>query len=451
MKHHRHNTQRTMDSAFETRRRRNAPKILGLLMVATFFLPWPAMAKPGTHGRAVSTWDTTRSTVVFNYQHGILLGGGSSNMAGYNANFTSTTGRLSAQFGLQYVNLSPDDIPIPMHGAAGSVIALYAIPLGNRYENGMPKAALSFYGGAVPTIITNGEHNYITFPLTIGLGMEINPIKHLSIVPWFEGAPSFNLDTIIRYEEFQNRINEGTIDDVYIEYDANGNVTDVQVDDGVVDDLVSDVIDYDFAAAFRIRAGLSVVLNLGSKIDLQINGSVAQMGSDFDAPPTVYIGTALAFAWDDPPLGILPEEERAKSLSCTAVSAKFSTCAEYRALIDQIREEEEAKLKTQHQRKKEIIVHKEPAPQKTAPKKPLSPAGVGNTVPTSPTPATPPPPATGPTETPTTAPIAPTTPTPAPATPAPAPSATPPAKPAIPPASTKPSGGSLPSLSQPIK
>ncbi|MBN2339920.1 MAG: hypothetical protein JXX29_23500 [Deltaproteobacteria bacterium] len=429
-------------TVFHRAPRSTGRSIFYIIAMLLLLCPKIAFAKAGTHGRAVSTWDTTRSTVVFNYQHGFLLGGGFSNMAGYNANFTSTTGRLSAQFGLQYVNLGPDDIDITMHGVAGSVVALYGLPMGKRYENGMPKAAFSFYGGAVPTIISNGEHNYITFPLTIGLGMEINPIKHLSIVPWVEGAPSFNLDTIIRYEEFQNRISEGTVDDVYIEYGPNGEVLDVQVDDAVIDDLVSDVIDYDASAAFRIRGGLSIVINLGNKIDLQINGSVAQMGTDFDAPPTVYIGGALAFAWDDPPLGILPEEQRAKSLSCKAVGAKFTTCAEYQALIQQIREEEAAKLKKESEQKKEIIVHEEPATTQAAPAgKPMSPQGVG-------TPAS----ASAPTDS-TETPAKPTT---APATEPSAPTTTPPAAttPETPtaPAPAKPKTGNslLPSLSQPI-
>lgn len=328
-----------------------------LLWTICMMLPCVVWAKAGTHGRAVSSWDTTRSTVVFDYRHGFLLGGGFTNTIGYNANFTSTTGKLSSQFGLQYMNLAPDAVDSTLHGAVVSVIALYAFPFGKRYSNGLPKAAFSIYGGVVPTAIFNGEHNYVTFPFTLGLGLEINPIRQISIIPWVEGAPSANLDTIIRYDEFQNRLSEGSIDDVKIEYGPNGEVVDVQVDNAVVDEILEDVVDLEFSVSFRLRAGLSFVLNLGDRVDLQINGSIAQIGNDFSAKPTVFIGSALVFAWDDPPLAILPEEERTKSLSCKSVQSKYVTCGEYKALIKRIRKEEANKLKAKLKNK--IVVHEQ--------------------------------------------------------------------------------------------
>ena len=354
---------------------------LWTLMVAVivFGVPHVAAAKPGTHGWSVSTWDTTRSTVVFNYEHGVLPEDGSSNIIGYNANFTSTTGRLSAQFGMQYINLTPAGLDWALHGGSGSVVALYGIPIGQRYDNGLPKAAFSLFAGGVPTLLSNGQYNYVSVPFVFGMGMEINPIRHLSIVPWMEGSVSFNFDTVIKYEEFQQRINEissalsdpeALVDEyVTITYDANGIPIDIAVDDSMLDELLTDVIEYEIAVAMRLRGGLSLVLNLGDRMDLQLNATVAQVGSDFDTPPTWYFGTALAFAWDDPPLGILPEAHRANLLSCDTVATRFKTCSQYHELVEKIRDEESDKL--QKNNKRLIVVHED---EKSAKKKPTKAA-----------------------------------------------------------------------------
>jgi hypothetical protein len=219
-------------------------------------------AKPGTHGRAISTWDTTRSTLSPSYYRGFILEGGSANHIAYNATFTSTTGKLSAQFSIQYMNLSPDELPWTLHGGGVSAAMLYGIPMGERYSNGLPKAALSFFGGIVPALQTNGTHSFTTFPLVFGLGFEFSPIRLLSITPWAEGAVSFNLDTVLRYDAFQDRIREGSIDDVQIEYGPDGQIIDVSIQNGVVDDVLDEVIEYDMSLAFRIRGGVTVAVNL---------------------------------------------------------------------------------------------------------------------------------------------------------------------------------------------
>ncbi|MBN2525548.1 MAG: hypothetical protein JXR76_04080 [Deltaproteobacteria bacterium] len=423
-------------------------------------IPPTAAAKPGSHGWAVSTWDTTRSTIVFQYERGFLPEEGSSSILGYNANFTSTTGRLSAQFGMQYMNLTPSGVTWTMHGGSGSVVALYGIPIGSRYSNGMPKAAFSFYGGAVPTIMSNGQFTYVNIPFVLGLGMEMNPIRHLSIVPWVEGAPSFSLDTVVRYEEFQSRIEdlfsaEELQDYVIIEYNETTGVPEnIMIDESVLDNLLNEVIEYEMQAAFRLRGGLSLVLNLGDRVDIQLNGTVAQIGSDFDAPPSWYVGTALVWAWDDTPLGILPEEARIKDVSCGTVQTKFESCAEYHKLVERIRAEEVAKLKDL--KNKTIVVHEEPKLKRQKPDSPppvVPPKTPINSKEVAPQPTPVPPPATKdpavtPEEPQTEAPEEPPS---AAAPPAPAP---PPKKPATPPAAAKKEGDGklkLPSLSQPIQ
>ncbi|MBN2719009.1 MAG: hypothetical protein JXX14_24390 [Deltaproteobacteria bacterium] len=320
-------------------------------------LPMTANAKPGTHGRAISTWDTTRSSIALMYHRGIILEGGLANNLSYNVNFTSTSGKLGSQFGLQYMNLSPREPQDTLHGGSVSAVALYGVPMGKRYSNGLPKAALSFFFGAVPAVHTNGKYTFSTFPLVFGLGVELNPIRHLSITPWVEGAPSFNFDSVIRYDAFQNRINQGTIDDIQIDYGPNGEILDVSVDNAVVEDLLDDAIEYELAIAFRIRGGVSITGHIGDRLDVQVNASVVQMGNDFDAKPTVSFGGGLVWAWDDAPMGILPEEERASTLSCKAVEARYTQCGEYHTLVAKTREDE--RLMVEQECEKKIIVHED--------------------------------------------------------------------------------------------
>ena len=362
------------------------PGIFLLLLLILVFLLFSTalLAKPGTHGRGISTWDTTRSTVALMYHRGFILEGGSANNLSYNVNFTNTTGRLGSQFGLQYMNLSPKEPDGTLHGGSVSAIALYGIPMGNRYRNGLPKAALSLFFGAAPAVFSNGRYTYSTFPLLFGLGFEVSPVKYVTITPWVEGAPSFNFDTAFRYDAFQNRINEATIDDINIEYGPNGEIINVSVDDKVVQDLIDEAVKYEMSVAFRIRGGLSVAANVGDRLDFQFNFSVAQMGDDFDAKPTICIGGGLVFAWDDAPLGILPEETRAETLSCRAVEARYQNCGEYHSLIETTRQDERTKVEKECGEQK-IIVHDSPVDTPSEGSdanvptdgRPLSPAAVG--------------------------------------------------------------------------
>ncbi len=193
---------------------------LGVLLAAG-----PARALPGTHGPAVSTWDTTQSTVVFAFHNGFLLPQGYLRMAGYNANFTSTTGRLSAQFGMHYVGYQgSEDGDRAVHGISGTAVALYGIPVAGRHDNGLARAAFSFYFGGAPAALFNDGRSYVTIPLTLGLGLPFSPIRHLSIVPWIELAPSINIDT--EFRDVEGVLNQ---DDLDIDDQGNVSITKEQV------------------------------------------------------------------------------------------------------------------------------------------------------------------------------------------------------------------------------
>src|ERR1051325_5181783 len=94
-----------------------------------------AFARPGTHPVVVGTWDARASSVVLEYRHGFMRGGGFNDVA-YMANFSSTSGQLSAQFGLHYESFAPTHSDPTAHGLAGTATAVFALPLTSRLDNG---------------------------------------------------------------------------------------------------------------------------------------------------------------------------------------------------------------------------------------------------------------------------------------------------------------------------
>jgi hypothetical protein len=352
-------------------------------ILLSLLVPAMALALAGVHSFAVSTWDTTRSTVVLSYHHGFLLEGGTTNFAGYNANFSSTSGRLSAQFGLNYVGYRPDDIRFSLNGISGSAVAVYGIPVGKRYKNGVPKVSFDFFAGSTPTALFSGEYNYVSIPLNMGFGIEINPVKFLSIVPWFELAPSFNLDTVINYDNMQKYIEGLTEDDINVVYRPDGTIESVTVKDGTVDKMISESVDLDFSFDLRMRGGLQMVFNLGDRVDLQIDGAVAQVGHNFYSKPTIFAGGALVFAWDDAPIGILPKEEQLKNIPCNSIMYRARQCPAYRNMQKDIKDETLEQCTGNTDAEKEQAEPAAPPattePLAEKPGKPLSPKGVGTT------------------------------------------------------------------------
>ena len=98
----------------------------------------------------------------------------------YNANFTSTSGRLSAQFGIHYVNFKEADADARAHGVAGSGVAVLEFPVAGRFEDGVPKAAFALHLGSVPTAFISGERNFLTVPFCSAWLAISRHARHLS-------------------------------------------------------------------------------------------------------------------------------------------------------------------------------------------------------------------------------------------------------------------------------
>ncbi len=271
---------------------------------------------PGTHAPAISTYDTRASSVVFAYRHG-SSDAGPFNTFSYNANFTSTTGKLSAQFGLHYVNYKPSDGDSTAHGIGASGVALFVFPVAGRYDDGVPKAAISFDVGSVPTAYISGARNFMTFPLVLGFGVPLSPARQLTITPWFELAPSVNLDTVFHTADIK-------VDPTGVVY--NPNTGTASLSESAVEAAVKSGVSADFNFSVPMRSGLEVALHVSQNTDLNLYTSIATLGGGFSGQSVFSLGAGLVIRWDDIVPAVLPVEKRLDREGCDAIEGRFRSC-----------------------------------------------------------------------------------------------------------------------------
>jgi hypothetical protein len=276
----------------------------------------PAAATAGTHAPAVSTYDTRASSIVFAYRHG-FSGAGSFNTFSYNANFTSTTGRLSAQFGIHYVNYAQQGIDATAHGVGGSGVAVLEYPLTDRYANGVPKLALALHLGGVPTAYISGERNFLTLPLVLGFGLPLSPAKMITFTPWYELALSTNVDTVVRPEGVTITSNDVVFDP------TTGSVALKQ---GAVQDALSRGVTIDVGVSVPMRVGLEGAIHLGNSVDLNLYGMLSTLGGAFSGDAVTTTGAALVIRWDDIVPAVLPKPALDVHEACEATERRFRAC-----------------------------------------------------------------------------------------------------------------------------
>jgi len=348
-----------------------------------------AQALPGTHAPAISTYDTRASSVVLAYRHG-SGSGGPFNTFSYNANFTSTTGKLSAQFGIHYVNYAPSEGDSTAHGVGASGVGLFVFPVAGRYDDGVPKAALSFDVGVVPTAYISGQRNFLTLPLVLGFGVPLSPARQLTFTPWIEVAPSVNLDTVFRSADIKPDPNSVTIDP------KTGTVS---LSQSAIEAAVKKGVTVDAGVSVPMRVGLETAIHLGESADFNIYTSLHTLGGGFSGSSVFTLGAGLVFRWDDIVPAVLPVERRLDREGCDAIEGRFRTCPNSRQWLSP---EQKSRL----------------APSDSAPATaPIPPAvGAPSAPAVPPSPAVPAAPAAKPAPAPTPAPTAPAT-APAPAAP----------------------------------
>jgi len=86
------------------------------------------------------------------------------NTFSYKNNFSSTTGKLSAKFGPAYVNSRRPKTRSKAPRNRRERSRLFVFPVAGRDDDGVPKAAISFDLGLVPTAYVSGPAQFLTLP-----------------------------------------------------------------------------------------------------------------------------------------------------------------------------------------------------------------------------------------------------------------------------------------------
>jgi hypothetical protein len=236
-----------------------------------------------------------------------VSGDGAFTLASYNANFSSTSGILSAQFGAHYVTYQNSDASPTARGFSAGGVALINVPLSDRLENGLPGSSFAFYIGGVPTALFSGQLNFISVPLVLGLGVPFSPSPWISIRPWVELSPGLNFDT---------RIQAISTDDA-IQAAMDGTLTQAEVED-----LVEQGLNINRETSVGKRAGLSFAVHLGERVDFDSN---LMIGAGHAG--SVSLSAALVFRWDAMAEGVLSARARQAGWDCASVEERFRSCS----------------------------------------------------------------------------------------------------------------------------
>jgi hypothetical protein len=295
--------------------------VAALLGLGVFVGVRSGEARPGTHPVVVSTWDARASSVLLQYHHGFLTDG-SLNTISYNANFSATSGKLSAQFGFHYQNLVEGG-EATLHGLTGSGTAVFNLPLTRRFDNGLSMVALGMYVGTAPTILASGARNFLSIPFLIGVGVPVTPVKALSITPWFELSPGFNLDTVINSFEFVPEDLEDFIDPV---------TGEVNLTEDDVQRIVTDAVELETSVTAGARAGLDLALHVSDSFDIAANVTISSLGSAFKGRTVTYLGGGFTWRWDDIVPAVLPADRRLLREDCADIEARYKLCPKSRPI-----------------------------------------------------------------------------------------------------------------------
>ena len=306
----------------------------------------PAQGKPGTYGPIFGTWDTRASSITGGAQWG-FMGSGHFHTASYFANFTATSGNLSSQFGVHYLNYDEGGGTDNLHGLGGTATAVFSLPMGERFANGVPRFALGFMLGGAPSALTSGELNYLTLPLVLGIGLPISPAPMFTITPWAAVAASVDLDSrfnsvSITSAEAQKFITYTCAKDpttgVCLKDSSGKDVPDpttIQVKYTAQDaqNIVSKSVTLDIGANISARGGLRMALLMGDTANLELGYTATQTGSFSHAFLAHQLGLTLLVHWDSVVPAVLPAETRLISEPCDAVERRFRMCPEAKKWI----------------------------------------------------------------------------------------------------------------------
>ena len=244
------------------------------------------------------------------------------NTFSYNANFSNTTGVLSAQFGIHYVNFDAKTNDSTAHGVGASGVALFVLPVAARWDDGVPKAAIAFDIGSVPTVYVSGQRQYVTLPLVFGFGVPLSPHKAITLTPWFEASISANLDTVFKSTDISVDPSWVTV----MQDPNNPSQTKVGLKDGAVEAAVKNGVSIDSGFYVPMRAGLEADIHVSQTVDFDLYSSIATLGGAFGGASAFTLGAGLSFRWDSIVPAVLPVDRRLEREDCEAVEARFRSC-----------------------------------------------------------------------------------------------------------------------------
>ncbi|MEY3012749.1 MAG: hypothetical protein RIT45_1484 [Pseudomonadota bacterium] len=255
---------------------------LGLCALAAL-VATPAFALVGTHGPAITSFDSRASSVALSASHRMFNGQALTTLT-YNTAFSSTTGRLSSQFGAHALLLQETGLGVGMSAGA---VAMYIVSQGERFANGVPKRATRFYGGLVPTAILGTIGGRVWVPVVAGAVQTFSPTHWLSINGYAELAPGF---------DFNAKVSPTALDE------ATGK--DEKLSEDKLRELFDEAVSWDYGFGFGWRAGVDATFHLGEAFDLSVRGGAGNVGSDvgFNAQ------LVLTMRWDDIVPAVLPKK-----------------------------------------------------------------------------------------------------------------------------------------------
>jgi hypothetical protein len=283
-----------------------------------------ASARPGTHGPSVATWDARASSVMLSVRPG-FLSGGHFFMASYNANFSNTTGNLSAQFGFHYLNFGVEQQPTA-HGVSGTAVAVISAPVMERYDNGVPKLAVGFFLGTAPSVLISGELNYLSIPAVVGIGLPYSPHKMVTLTPWFELSPGLSLDAQVHPIALAQADPLSYCTSYPTPANPNAPLVCPGLNEQVARDAVNNTISLDTSFTVGARAGLDVGFHLTDSFGIDLGLTAGSLGTAFKGTTVIWAGGSLVWYWDDIVPAVLPPEKRLFKESCEDIERRFYTC-----------------------------------------------------------------------------------------------------------------------------
>lgn len=273
------------------RRPKTLSRWTALAAVALTLSPGLAAGRPGYRGPSISTWDTRASSVTLG-STALTVDGRLFSAWTYNTNFSSTSGNLSSQLGVHYLNLAGEERvdlitndgepPGAVHGLSFGAITLIERPILERYDNGLPRLAWGAYFGAIPSALIGIDRNFFTAPLVAGVGVPWSPLPWLSVTPWAEISWSYNFDTWLDPDD---------VDPSVLVSEDEPTASDVL-------NVLQEALTLQRGGAVSGRGGVSVASHLGQRWDLGVGFTLASLGTDDGRQLAVGGSLGVVFHWD---------------------------------------------------------------------------------------------------------------------------------------------------------